>query len=126
VVDATPGIQNMKSDIEIIVEAFAKARHNHELHGLAAAEAANQIEKLVVACSRKSGQGYKIRSILFSLFNGKPADLSNTLCLDYELKVALCSVALGFGHRDFFYDEVKTAFVKHGLFNWFLEESDSE
>src|SRR5688500_11099303 len=66
----------------------------------AAEDAQPALTRLVEACAGKSGQAYKIRKLLFSAWNGKPADLSDVLCLDWELKKDICAVLLAFGFED--------------------------
>src|SRR5436190_13994648 len=80
----------------------------------AAAKAAiAALERLCDVMRGRSGQPYKVRALLWSLYNGKPTSLSETMCLDWQIKTDLCAVILGFGYEsprgDFalFYDEMK-------------------
>ena len=84
------------------------------------------IEELADVCAHKTGQSYKLRSLLYSLWNGKPASLNEVTGLDYELKIKLCMVILAFGTPEFFYDEIESAFVKRGIFDWFCEEGETK
>lgn len=77
---------------------------------------------LVDCCRHKTGQGYKIRGLLYSLWNGHPYSLLEIITLDNGLRFALLNVIANFGAPKFFYDEIKTAFVKAGLFDWFCEQ----
>lgn len=75
-----------------------------------------------------TGQPYKLRRLLFSLWNGKPVDLSDTLGLDWELKQNFARVLAGFGYEDdevkFFYRAIEDGFRGAGLLDWFREEGD--
>lgn len=94
---------------------------------IAAAAAAKALEKLVEACALHSGQSYKIRALLYSLWSGdKPVDLCEVFGLDHDLKVAFCAVILGFGYREFSYEHMQAAFEKRGLFKWFIAKGESE
>jgi len=92
-----------------------------------AAEAALKcLPLLVEVCAHKTDQSYILRALLFSLWNGKPVDLSDTLRLDWELKKSLCVVIVAFGTEgpvNFFYDAFTTAFSERNLMDWFLEEA---
>jgi len=90
----------------------------------AISEAKARLTKLVTVCFNKTGQSYKIRALLYSLWNGKPASLLEIITLDHELRAALLIVMAAFGDSQFFYDEIKAAFVERGLFDWFVEEGD--
>ena len=78
--------------------------------------------------NHSTDQPYIIRRLLFSLWNGKPVDLSDTLCLDWELKQKFASVLAGFGFEDdevnFFYPAIEGGFRGVGLLDWFREEGD--
>jgi len=79
----------------------------------------------------KTGQGYKLRALLYSLWNGKPASLFEIVALDFEIRQDLCAVALAFGFEDwrgtdsFFYEQIRLAVSKAGLWHWFLEEAEA-
>lgn len=88
------------------------------------AEAKERLSALVKVCSNKTGQSYKVRSLIYSLWNGKPASLLNLITLDNEIRCNVLVVCAAFGDRKFFYDEIKAAFVERGLFDWFVEEGD--
>lgn len=82
--------------------------------------------RLVEAMRHQTGQGFKIRALLFSLWNGKPARLSDVLVLDWELRKDFASVLLAFGYEDAelkcFYSNMEEAVRTAGLWMWFLEE----
>ena len=100
------GLQKMAAERMLAVEAARPA-----------------LARLVTACLAKSGQGYKLRAMLFSLWNGKSADLSDTLSLDWALKQDFCAVLLAFGDDASFYDAISDAFLERGLLEWFVEEA---
>lgn len=78
-----------------------------------------------VLCDR-SGQCYKVRALLYSLWNGKPAQLIDVVGLDWEIRQDLCAVILAFGFEcdsvDFFYDAITREVRAAGQWQWFLEE----
>ena len=78
--------------------------------------------ELVEVCRNKTGQSYKIRGLLYSLWNGKPYSLLEIVSIDLKLRHDLLIVLACFGADNFFYDEIKDAFVKRDLFDWFVEE----
>lgn len=59
---------------------------------------------LVNCCRNKTGQSYHCRSLLYSLWNGKPTRLVEIVTLDRALRDALLDV----------------------IFKWFLEEGETE
>jgi hypothetical protein len=95
---------------------------------LAVRAARPALARLVAACAHHSGQSVKLRALLFSLWNGKPADLSDVMTLDWSLRQDLCAVILAFGFgsgpQEFFYQAIETEFRQAGLFDWFIEEGD--
>ncbi len=87
------------------------------------------LERLAIVMQGRSGQPYKVRTILFSLWNGKPAAVNEVLGLDWAIRKDLCAVLLAFGFEDmtvaFFYDALRKAIEDAGQWNWFIEESDN-
>ncbi|HEU5081332.1 MAG TPA: hypothetical protein VFT72_19120, partial [Opitutaceae bacterium] len=71
-----------------------------------------------------NGQALRIRSILLSLYTGGSAlaDVSDLMALDWPLRKDLCAVLLAFGHGEFDYNYLKSAFELAGDPNaqWFL------
>jgi hypothetical protein len=84
------------------------------------------LARLVEVMRGKSGQSYKLRGMLYSMWNGKPYSVLDCVGLDYELREDLGAVILawGFGRGDweFFYDAIKAAVTSAGLWDWFLDE----
>lgn len=82
--------------------------------------------RLVDVMKHKTGQGYKLRELIYSLWNGKPARLNEALSLDWELRKDFAKVVLSWGYEDkkirFFYRAVEEAVKLAGLWEWFLEE----
>ena len=109
-----------------VAEALAKMKRVAYMRHLEALLAGTALHRLVDVMRDKTGQGLKLRSFLYSLWNGKPAPLINVLNLDHELRSDLCAVIAGFGWEDaevkFFYDAFKSAVQDAGLWEWFLEE----
>jgi hypothetical protein len=81
---------------------------------------------LVQACRHKTGQSYKLRGLLYSLWNGKPYSLLEIITLDRVLREHLLTVLEHFGSDLFFYKEIKDAFTQAGLFDWFCDQANNE
>ena len=88
----------------------------------AVANAIPAMERLAEVLKERSGQPYKIRALLHSMWNGKPAPLIELVCLDWALRKDLVAVMLAFGDDNFFYKEIEAAVRKAGQWRWFLEE----
>lgn len=77
-----------------------------------------------------TGQAYKLRALLYSLWNGQAASLVEVVNLDRKLRRDFCAVVQGFGYEDdqvkFFYDAIRDGFKGVGLYDWFLEEFKSK
>lgn len=86
----------------------------------------DSLKLLVDCCGHKTGQGYKLRGLLYSLWNGHPYPLIEIITLDRDLRFALLNVLENFGAEHFFYDEIKAAFVAAGLFDWFCEQKENK
>ena len=86
------------------------------------------LDRLVAAlkANHHTGQPHKIRELLYSLWNGKPAELTEMLGLDWELRKDICAVIAGFGFEDaqtkLFYNAISDRLKAVGLFDWFQEE----
>ena len=93
----------------------------------AAAAAVPALQRLVEAVLVRSGQGRHLRGLLYSMWNGKPVSLGDSLHLDWALQKDFCAVLLAFGFNggggcpEFFYDSIKAAVQCAGLWPWFLE-----
>jgi len=87
------------------------------------------LARLVEVMHGRSGQPYKVREILFSLWNSKPCDLLHVVNLDWEIRKDLVAVILAFGYEDSkvkcFYDALKSAVERSGNWDWFIEESEN-
>lgn len=84
------------------------------------------LSQLVNVCTHKTGQSYKVRNLLYSLWNGHPTSLLEVVCLDSAIRENLLIVLESFGHPGFFYDEIKSEFVNRGLFDWFVAAHDED
>lgn len=71
-----------------------------------------------------NGQALRLRALLVSLYSGGRVctDLSDVMALDWPLRKDLCAVILAFGHGEFGYDYMKSAFEQAGDVDarWFL------
>lgn len=81
----------------------------------------DSLKQLVACCAHKTGQGYKVRGFLYSLWNGQPYPLLEIVSLDSDLRACLLNVLEHFGQPTFFYDQIRDAFVTAGLFDWFTD-----
>lgn len=98
---------------------------------LAIAAAVPALERLVKVCAQRTGQSYKVRAMLYSLWNGQPTSLLEIVAMDWAIKEDLLAVLLAFGSEPrnsepFFYDALAGAFKKHGLMDWFTEAHQSQ
>ena len=92
---------------------------------LAIAEAKPALARIASAIARHdNGQAVRLRALLISLYSGgrAPVDLSELMMLDWSLRKDLCAVLCAFGHGEFGYDYMKSAFEQAGDFEaqWFL------
>src|ERR1043165_8319193 len=56
------------------------------------------LRRLVDVMRNKTGQGYKLRALLYSLWNGMPTTLNAVCGLDHQLRQDLCDVILAWGY----------------------------
>jgi len=83
------------------------------------------LERLLPVLSGRSGQSYKVRGILYSLWNGQPFSWLEFVGLDRSIKQDLAVVLIGWGAPGFFYDEMRRGIVSAGQWAWFLEEAEN-
>ena len=100
-----------------------RMQRDSDLRRAGSAQAALPV--LVEACRHKTGQSYHLRSLLYSLWNGKPASLLDVVNLDRSLRDALLAVVSAFGSEVFFYNQISDGFKQAGLFHWFIAEGDA-
>ena len=105
----------------ILDEFFAGQQTIRREHTAAAVHAAECLGRLIATFPQRTGQSYRLRGLLYSLWNGQAWTLSDVLLLDWSLKKDFCHVVLAFGHDDFFYDAIQNALREAGQFDWFLE-----
>lgn len=105
---------------------FARQRGVTSERRLAAQQAIPAMQRLTEILKCRSGQPYHLRAILFSLWNGKPVELTEILSFDWEIRKDLAQVLLAFGYEDdqvkFFYQAVEQTIRAAGQWDWFLEE----
>jgi len=107
-------------------EFFDRQKRVQEQWRQAAIVGQQALERLAEVLCERSGQPYKVRALLYSLWNGKPAQLIDVVNLDWEIRQDLVAVIAGFGYENngvsMFYKAIENA-VKHvGQWEWFLEE----
>ena len=102
-----------------------KTRSEQRAAAVAGLEALDRLVS-VLKSNHFTGQPYKIRELLYSLWNGKPAELTELLGLDWDLRKDVCAVIAGFGFEDsqtkLFYNAISDRLKAAHLFDWFLEE----
>ncbi|HEY1171065.1 MAG TPA: hypothetical protein VGH19_06800 [Verrucomicrobiae bacterium] len=108
-------------DQAVLQEFFKGVRECQTESKAAALAGIEALNRLIEACRHQSGQSYKIRSMLYSLFNGQPADMSDIQTLDWALRKDLTAVALGMGCPGFPDYLIKEMFKAAKLGKWFLE-----
>lgn len=104
----------------------AHLREVRQKQAAAIAAAVPALERLVDVCANNTGQSYKVRTLLYSLWNGQAASLLEIVTLDWAIKEDLLAVLLAFGSEPlnsepFFYDALAGAFKRRGLMDWFTE-----
>ena len=82
------------------------------------------IQRLMPVLAGRSGQCFKLRGILYSLWNGQPYSLVEVVNLDWEIKQNLSVVMASWGYPGCFYDDLRDAIVKTGQWPWFLEQEE--
>ena len=106
-------------------QLLEQMRGTIETHKEAVKRAQPALKRLCQVMRHTTGQSYKVRSLLYSLWNGRPASLLQVVDLDFALRADLCAViqAFGYGRGDweFFYDAIKREVEAAGLWAWFLE-----
>jgi uncharacterized protein YukE len=107
-----------------VQEFFSRLKAQQRERAALVQPAVEALDRLVACCAGASGQSYKLRALLFSLWNGKPAELLETVSLDWTLKKDFCAVVLAFGHDEFFYRQLERAFEARGLLDWFRAEGE--
>lgn len=105
-------------------EFFSKLSEIQKERSAAATAALPAMARLAAVLSGRSGQPYKLRSLLFSAWNGKPASLVEIVGFDWEIRKDLCTVLLAFGDENFFYRELETAIRNAGQWEFFQAESE--
>lgn len=121
-----------KGDPEMLAdmrEHFAEMRAVQEERRKAVELAKPALERLCAVLKDRSGQPYKVRNILYGLWNGKPCSIIEILNLDWAIRKDLCQVLLAFGFSDgneeFFYKAIQDAVARAGQDNWFVEEGEN-
>lgn len=104
------------------MEAFAfQLREIARMRKEAVGKAVPALARLVQMCGQKTGQSYKVRALLYSLWNGCSVSLLEVVSLDWSIRCDVLAVTLAFGDDDFFYGDIEQAFTDAGLFKWFIE-----
>lgn len=109
-------------------EFLARSKAVRTEHRDAARAGLAALDRLVAVLKENhhTGQPYKIRELLYGLWNGKPAELSELLGLDWELRKDVTAVIAGWGYEDattqLFYRALEDRLKGAGLFDWFTDE----
>ena len=115
-----PTKRNAK-DQRALKQFFQHAKQCMDEQPAAAQAGLAALPRLVKACCHKGDTSYRLRGLLYSLFNGHPANLNDIQCLDWSLRKDLAAVILGMGSPGFSDDMILTAFETHNLGAWFLQ-----
>lgn len=98
---------------ELLSEFFALVHASARGSRAAITAAKPALARIAAAIAgRDNGQALRLRSLLFSLYSGRPAlaDLSDVMTLDWSLRRDLCTVLLAFGFEDFAYENLRATF----------------
>jgi hypothetical protein len=121
-------IPSKEEEAADLQEYFKRAKTVSRERLAAAIAAEPALKRLCKVLCERSGQPYKLRSILFSIWNGKPASMIEIVSLDWEIRKDLSAVLLAFGFEgngvEFFYSALQRAITAAGQWNWFVEEAD--
>lgn len=121
--------QNEAGADELVKASLARMRSNALERREACVVALPALDRLADMMTSGSGQCFKVREILFSLWNGKPAGVIEIVNLDWNVRKDLVAVLLAFGYEDSqakcFYDALQAAVRRAGIWEWFIEESDN-
>jgi len=120
---STP-IQLLNLEDELTKQAYDRMREATKRAMLAAQVAIGAIDRLMPVLQGRSGQSFRVRGILWSLYNGKAYSWLEIVHLDRAIKEDLAALMLGWGCPGCFYDELKAAVTAAGQWQWFTAESD--
>ncbi len=81
------------------------------------------LDRLVPVLSGRSGQSYKLRGILFSMWNGQPFSWNEIVSMDTDIRKDLSVLIVAWGHDGCFYTELQRAVTAAGQWHWFLEQA---
>lgn len=123
------------ADQEAALDAFFGAQRKMADERRAAVDVARPaLARLCQVLRVRGGQSYKLRALLYSLYNGQAASLIEIVCLDWNIRQDLCALLLAFGYEShtrvedaFYYDALKAAITATGQWDWFIacdEESE--
>lgn len=120
-------LEDPQADADVKL-AVSKLVHDSLERKEAAKQGLAAMERLAEVLRGRSGQPYKVRAILYSLWNGKPCPVNELLGLDWPIRKDLVAVLLAFGYEDhdtkFFYQAVQKAITHAGQWGWFLQEAE--
>lgn len=112
-------------------DLFARIKADQAERRRASQDALNAMPALLRCMGNRTGQSYKLRALLWSLYNGKPTSLIEILGLDWQVRKGLAAVILAFGFEErstgasFFYEAIKDQIAGAGLWAWFCEEGEA-
>jgi hypothetical protein len=117
-------VEDDKMSAEQLQQVFGAIKQAESEHALAAAAASQSLNRLIEVMRNRSGQSETVRCWLRCLWTGgeHPVDVSSILTLDWQVRRDLIEVLAGFGHKTFFYDEMKAALQRAGEFEWVIAE----
>jgi hypothetical protein len=113
-----------KEEREAFREFAEKQRHLRLETQMAVQAARPALERLIDVMLRKTGQSYRIRALLYSLWSGKPTSLLGIVTLDHDLRKDFLAVCLAFGANEFFFDAIRRPIEAQSpaFWTWFVQE----
>ena len=113
----------------LMEDSLRRMRDVRHEQGEAARSALPALKRLIEVMRHKTGQGYKLREFLHSMWSGTAtADLCSVVSLDWEIRKDLGRVLLAWGfpgskHQgEFFYTQLEEALSAAGLLEWFRKD----
>ncbi len=126
--------EDVKDAFREVIDLERKRRKEQKEAVELARPALDRLCEVMMGCS---SQCYKVRALLYSIWNGQQTHLNELLAVDWEIKKDLCAVFLAFGFDDtefnaegapirnkdgdFYYDTMKDAITQVGRWEWFCE-----
>jgi len=121
-------VEQSLSDEARLVELARSVMHENRLQQRCHAEQGREaLRVLILCCLDGSAHSYRVRELLYGLWSGKPCSIGAVVALDWDLRMSMATVLLGWGYAggDFEFGpwELRSELSVKGLWAWFLEEA---